>query len=67
MKFRDLLKLIESDGWRFDRQRGSHMQYRHPHKMGTLTVAAGGKMSNEVPKGTMNQILKLAGLKKGAR
>ena len=36
---RDVIKLIEQDGWRFERQRGSHRIYRHPTKPGTVTVA----------------------------
>lgn len=63
MKYRDLIRLIEDDGWRLDRQKGSHMQYRHPHKPGTVTVPAGGKTGEEVPTGTLNSILRQAGLK----
>ena len=63
MKYRDLIKLIEADGWRLDRQAGSHLQYRHPTKSGTVTVAAGGKMNRDVPPGTQNSILRQAGLK----
>ena len=44
------------------RQKGSHRQFRHPTKPGTVTVA--GKSSVEVPPGTLNSILKHAGLKK---
>jgi predicted RNA binding protein YcfA (HicA-like mRNA interferase family) len=42
--------------------RGSHRQYKHPRKTGTVTVA--GKPSLDVPPGTLNSILKQAGLKK---
>ena len=62
MKYRDLLQLIKNDGWRLVRQRGSHMQYRHPVKPGTVTVPAGGKAGKDVPAGTLNSILKQAGL-----
>jgi len=61
MKFRDLVRLIESDGWRLERQRGSHRQFRHPTKPGTVTVA--GKPGADVPPGTLSNILKQAGLK----
>ena len=54
--------LIEADDWVQMRQRGSHHQYRHPVKTGTVTVA--GKPSIEIPAGTLNSILKQAGLKK---
>jgi len=61
-KVKELLALIEADGWFQVRQRGSHRQYRHPSKAGTVTVA--GKPSVEVPPGTLNSVLKQAGLKK---
>ncbi|MBI3894936.1 MAG: type II toxin-antitoxin system HicA family toxin [Acidobacteria bacterium] len=61
MKFRDIIKIIEQDGWKQVRQRGSHRQYRHPVKPGTLTVA--GKPGKDVPEGTLNSIKKQAGLK----
>jgi predicted RNA binding protein YcfA (HicA-like mRNA interferase family) len=63
MKYRDVVKMIEADGWVLERIAGSHQQYRHPTKSGTVTVPAGGKMSREVPPGTLNSILKQAGLK----
>jgi len=46
MKVRAVIKLIEADGWRFVRQTGSHRQFRHPIKPGTVTVA--GKPSAEL-------------------
>lgn len=55
--------MIEDDGWRLDRTVGSHMQFRHPTKPGTVTIAAGGKLAREVPAGTLNSIKKQAGLK----
>jgi predicted RNA binding protein YcfA (HicA-like mRNA interferase family) len=63
MKYRDLIRRIEDDGWRHDRTVGSHQQYRHPTKPGTVTIAAGGKMNKDVPPGTLNSILRQAGLK----
>ena len=63
MKVREAIKLLEGDGWRLDRQSGSHRQYRHPTKPGTVTVAGGGKLNRDVPPGTLNSILKQAGLK----
>ena len=63
MKVREAIKLLEGDGWRLERQSGSHRQYRHPTKPGTVTVAGGGKLNRDVPPGTLNSILKQAGLK----
>jgi predicted RNA binding protein YcfA (HicA-like mRNA interferase family) len=63
MKYRELIRIIEADGWCIDRTVGSHMQFRHPKKSGTVTIAAGGKLGKEVPPGTLNSVLKQAGLK----
>ncbi|MBI1737513.1 MAG: type II toxin-antitoxin system HicA family toxin [Candidatus Rokubacteria bacterium] len=62
MKVAELIRLLEGDGWRLARTRGSHRQYKHPNKSGTVTVA--GKPSLDIPPGTLNSILKQAGLKK---
>ncbi|NNF67229.1 MAG: type II toxin-antitoxin system HicA family toxin [Gammaproteobacteria bacterium] len=61
MKVRELLRLLKTDGWILVRTRGSHRQLRHPLKQGTVTVA--GKPGIDVPPGTLNSILKQAGLK----
>jgi predicted RNA binding protein YcfA (HicA-like mRNA interferase family) len=47
-------------GWRHVRTKGSHRQFRHSVKPGTITVA--GKPSIDVPPGTLNSIPKSAGL-----
>ena len=62
MKVKELLALIEADGWIEVRQRGSHRQFHHPSKPGTVTVA--GKPGVDVPPGTLSSVLKQAGLKK---
>ncbi len=61
MKVRDLIKKIEEDGWKLARTKGSHRQYHHPTKPGTVTIA--GHSSDEMPPGTLNSVLKQAGLK----
>ena len=61
MKVKELIKLIEKDGWEQTRMKGSHRQYRHPEKEGMVTVA--GKPSADIPPGTLSSILKQAGLK----
>jgi predicted RNA binding protein YcfA (HicA-like mRNA interferase family) len=61
VKVRDIIRLIELDGWRHVRTKGSHHQFRHPNKPGKVTVAE--KPSLEIPPGTVNSILKQAGLK----
>jgi predicted RNA binding protein YcfA (HicA-like mRNA interferase family) len=62
VKVKDLITLLETDGWREVRMKGSHRQFHHPVKPGTVTVA--GKPSVDVPPGTLNGVLKQAGLKK---
>ena len=62
MKVRDLIALLESQGWFQARQKGSHRQFQHPGKAGTVTVA--GKLGIDIPAGTLNSILKSAGFKK---
>jgi len=60
-KVRDILRLIEQDGWFLVATRGSHRQYKHPVKPGRVTIA--GHPSHDLAPGTLNSILKQAGLK----
>ena len=61
MKVRDLLRLIEGDGWMLMRTRGSHRQYKHTTKTGIVTIP--GHLGDDVAPGTLRSILKQAGLK----
>lgn len=61
LKIREVIRLLEADGWRLVATKGSHRQYKHQSKVGRVTVA--GKLSDEVAPGTLNSILKQAGLK----
>ncbi len=61
MKVKQAIKLIESDGWVVCRTKGSHRQFRHPMKKGLVTIA--GKKSDDLALGTLNSILKQAGIK----
>ncbi len=61
MKVRAVIKLIEADGWRQVRQTGSHRQFHHPIKPGTVTVA--GKPSADLRPGTVANIFWQARLK----
>ena len=54
--------MLETEGWQLVRTRGSHRQFRHPTKPGTVTVS--GNPGLDVPAGTLGSILKHAGLKK---
>ncbi len=62
MKVREIVKLIEKDGWYVVATKGSHRQYKHPTKQGRVTIA--GKPSHDLAPGTLNSILKQAQLKK---
>ena len=61
MKVREAIRLVERDGWALVRTRGSHRQYKHPQKSGLVTIP--GQMGDDLAPGTMNSILKQAGLK----
>jgi predicted RNA binding protein YcfA (HicA-like mRNA interferase family) len=61
MKVREVIRILEQDGWIMQRTRGSHRQFRHPTKRGTVTVS--GKPGLDIPPGTLSSILKQAGLK----
>jgi predicted RNA binding protein YcfA (HicA-like mRNA interferase family) len=56
-----VVRLLEKNGWVLKTQKGSHKQFMHPKKPGKITVADHGK--KEIPPGTLNSILKQAGLK----
>ena len=62
MKVRELLALINKDGWYWVGNEGSHRQFKHPTKPGRVTVS--GKPNDDLPPGTLNSILKQSGLKK---
>ncbi len=60
MKVREIIKLIERDGWLLSRQAASHKIYKHPVKKGIVVIPEHG---GDIPKGTLHSILKQAGLK----
>ncbi len=61
MKVRDVIRLLDADGWYHIATRGSHRQFKHPTKTGRVTVP--GKPGDDLAPGTLNSILKQAGLK----
>jgi predicted RNA binding protein YcfA (HicA-like mRNA interferase family) len=62
MKVREATRLIEADGWREARTRGSHRQFKHPTKPGLVTIP--GRPGDDLAAGTLNSILKQARLKR---
>lgn len=61
MKVKAILKLLKNDGRVEVSRRGSHRQLKHQTKKGRVTVP--GKPSDNLAPGTLNSILKQAGLK----
>lgn len=61
MKVRDIIKLIEEDGWYILAAKGSHRQYKHPVKVGRVTIA--GHPNDDLAPGTLSSIFKQAKLK----
>ena len=61
MKVKDVIRLLEEEGWFLITTRGSHRQYKHAVRPGRVTVA--GKPSDDLAPGTLNSILKQSGLK----
>jgi predicted RNA binding protein YcfA (HicA-like mRNA interferase family) len=62
MKVRDVIRLIEADGWYQVKTVGSHRQFKHLEKSGRVTVA--GHPNDDVHPKTLLSILKQAQLKK---
>ena len=62
MKVREVVRIVEQDGWYLARTRGSHRQYKHLNKPGLVTIA--GKPSDDLAPGTSNSIFKQAGIKR---
>jgi predicted RNA binding protein YcfA (HicA-like mRNA interferase family) len=61
LKAREIIRVIEMDGWYLYSQKGSHAQYKHPVKPGRVTVPMHG--SKDLSKSDVQSILKQAGLK----
>jgi len=55
--------MIEDDGWYLVRQKGSHMQFKHPIKKGLVTIAC-HKLSDDTVKGTLASIYRQAQISK---
>ena len=60
MTAREILKILYKDGWYQVNQKGSHLQLKHPTKPGKVTIQI---HAGDLPRGTLNSILKQAGLK----
>jgi predicted RNA binding protein YcfA (HicA-like mRNA interferase family) len=61
MKVREVIRLLEEHGWREVRSKGSHRHFKHPEQPYVVTVP--GNIGKDLAPGTLNSILKKAGLK----
>jgi predicted RNA binding protein YcfA (HicA-like mRNA interferase family) len=62
VKVRDVVRILEEEGWQMVRQRGSHRQFRHPHRPGTVTVP--GNLGAELKPDTLASVWKQAGTRR---
>ena len=63
MKTKEIIELIENDGWYEVRQKGSHRQYKHLVKKGLVTIPV-HRLSNDLTSGLEKSILKQAGIER---
>ena len=61
MKVRDVIKLVEADGWYYVGTKGDHRHYKHPKKKGKVTIS--GHLRDEMKPSLYNSVLKQAQLK----
>jgi predicted RNA binding protein YcfA (HicA-like mRNA interferase family) len=61
LKVREVMAMLEHDGWVLARTRGSHRQDRHRSRRGLVTVP--GKPIDDLALGTLISLLNQAGLK----
>ncbi|NLC47423.1 MAG: type II toxin-antitoxin system HicA family toxin [Firmicutes bacterium] len=57
---RELIKLLNDDGWYFYKASGSHHHFKHPTKKGKVTIPHPRK---DIPRKTIENIIKQAGIK----
>ncbi|MFH1023922.1 MAG: type II toxin-antitoxin system HicA family toxin [Planctomycetota bacterium] len=65
MKIRDVIKMIEADGWVQVKSKGSHRQFKHSVKPGRVTIA--GHPGDDLAMGTLNSVLKQSQMKDSFR
>jgi predicted RNA binding protein YcfA (HicA-like mRNA interferase family) len=57
---REVIQILEADGWYFAGCDGDHWQFKHPTKKGRTTITHPRK---DIPIGTLKNIEKQAGVK----
>jgi predicted RNA binding protein YcfA (HicA-like mRNA interferase family) len=63
VKVREVIRMLQDDGWRLAVTKGSHRQFKHPTKPGRVTVS--GQLGDDMPKGTLASVKRQAGLRGG--
>lgn len=58
-KVREVIKMLEADGWYLVTVKGDHRQFKHPIKKGRVTVNK--KLSETLEQEILNSIWKQAG------
>jgi len=61
VKVREVIRLLEKQGWKLASTEGSHRQFKHPTKPGRVTVS--GALGDDMPKGTFASVRRQAGLR----
>jgi predicted RNA binding protein YcfA (HicA-like mRNA interferase family) len=61
MKTRDLIKLLNQNGWTQVRQKGSHKQFKHATNPNLITVP---DHPGDLKPGTLADVLKKAGIER---
>jgi predicted RNA binding protein YcfA (HicA-like mRNA interferase family) len=64
VKVREVVRLLQQEGWHIVMTRGSHRQFKRPMKPGRVTVS--GNLGDDMPKGTFASVTRQAGLKRGS-
>lgn len=62
MKIKEIIRILEQDGWYYVHSKGSHRKFHYPIKKGAVTVA--GKPSSDIHPEIINSILKQAQIPK---
>jgi len=63
MKVREVIRILERDGWILVVTKGSHRHFKHPTRPGRVTVSGG--LGDDMPKGTLASVIRQAGLRGG--
>jgi predicted RNA binding protein YcfA (HicA-like mRNA interferase family) len=62
MKVREMIRLLERNGWVWISTTGSHRQFRHSSQPGRVTVS--GSMGSEIPVWLEKSMLRQAGMRR---